>query len=226
MRAEADGSSGDKTWSALAWIPPALVALAFVAGIASFALDAPLWLTVAAIGGACAAGWTSVRNPTWYVRWSAIAIVVAASAVSGLAGYGLSALLDGSGEPRRQATGEVITVSNKVTDGPAAVREDEPLRLFFSPQLCGTQTCVVPGPGFRTGNRIDRVVRQTSGQEITNGEKRNARDDTNPQLVSSSLWYGVSTDSGRLAYFSEVWAEPNQRGGLQLPDCSSSELGG
>jgi hypothetical protein len=105
------------------------------------------------------------------------------------------------------------------------MREDDPLTLFYVPRLCRSQDCVVPGQEFHTGDKISDVVCQVAGGRITNGNDRDDVDDDNPGLYSSRLWYGVSTAGGRLAYFNEVWARAEDRGGLRLPDCSSASVG-
>jgi hypothetical protein len=156
------------------------------------------------------------QHPTWAGgTWAAIAValIVVATVVSD----------DDSREgPERPAPGlRTVTIYNKVTRGPDMAEDPKPLRLFFSPQLCTSPSCTLPGVELRTGNKID-VVCQKEGQEISNGDKSNPADDDNPQLVEDDpIWYGVRTTRDRLVYFSEVWAHPRDRGGLGLTDCSS-----
>lgn len=116
--------------------------------------------------------------------------------------------------------GKTVTVYSKVTSGPKHLREDDqPLRLFFSPMLCVKKSCVLPGAVYQTGDDL-KVVCQTSGDRLTNGNDSAPDDDRNPGLFESKRWYGVRTDLGRFAYFNEIWAEPKARGGLGLPQCS------
>jgi hypothetical protein len=137
----------------------------------------------------------------------------------------LFATVNRPGEEDQEPTPpRTVTVSNEVTDGPNAMREDTALKLFYAPRLCQSDDCVVPRTALHTGNKISDVVCQVVGGRMTNGNDHSASDDRNPELFESRVWYGVRTRTGRLAYFSEVWADPSQRGGLGLPDCSSASI--
>jgi hypothetical protein len=117
--------------------------------------------------------------------------------------------------------GKKVNIFNKVTSGPRLMREDTPVRLFFSTSLCHQSSCVLQGTDYHTGNVLDGVVCQTVGQRMTNGDDTSHSDDKNPGLAHTRLWYGVRTDLHRLAYFSAIWVDPHERNGLGLPDCSS-----
>jgi hypothetical protein len=154
--------------------------------------------------------------------WAGLSwVVVAAALVTAAAHFSDDDEPDRSG-PERPVPGlKTVEIYNKVTRGLGMAEDPKPLRLFFSPELCTSRGCVLPGIELRTGNKID-VVCQTAGQKMTNGDETTRADDKNPQLVEDDpIWYGVRTTKGRLVYFSEVWAHPRDRGGLGLTDCAS-----
>ncbi|MDX6287624.1 MAG: hypothetical protein QOG53_3109 [Frankiales bacterium] len=121
--------------------------------------------------------------------------------------------------PASPTSGIVVTVYNKVTDGPSAMREDTPAYLSSSTHnYCKQNGCALSGTDLVTGDKL-RVVCQTSGDRTTNGQDGSSADDSNPGLYESTRWYGARWTDGRFGYISEVWISPSQRGGLGLPAC-------
>lgn len=113
-----------------------------------------------------------------------------------------------------------LVVYNKVTNGATAMREDVPAYLSSVPQnFCRSNGCMVAGSERNTGGTYSPAVCQTQGARTTNGHDGSSTDDGNPGLFSSSRWYGIRIGDGRIAYISEVWIDPSQRGGLGLPGC-------
>lgn len=112
-----------------------------------------------------------------------------------------------------------LTVYNKVTNGGAAMREDTPAYLSTVPRnYCRRDGCSIAGTDRNTGGTYAPAVCQTQSVRTTNGHDGEANDDANPGLFSSTRWYGIRVN-GSLAYISEVWVDPSQRGGLGLPTC-------
>lgn len=114
----------------------------------------------------------------------------------------------------------VVTVDNRTTNG-AGMREDPtPLRLTTRPWVrCGSRGCNVNGTERTTGGTYDAAVCQTQGERYTNGNDSSAADDGNPELFTSTLYYGVRLTDGTFGFVSEVWVRRDQRGGLGLPGC-------
>jgi surface antigen len=119
------------------------------------------------------------------------------------------------GPPRK-----VITVDNRVTNG-AGMREDTtPARLLTKPWiLCGSRGCNINGTERGSGGTYDAAVCQTFGERTTNGHDGSSSDDANPELFSSTRYYGVRLGDGTFGYVSEVWIRAADRGGLGLPAC-------
>ncbi|MES4892501.1 hypothetical protein [Streptomyces sp. NPDC096012] len=133
---------------------------------------------------------------------------------------------DESGDARPGTpASRTVTVSNKVTNGPSEMREDDSAAYLSSvtknhcaDDHCADDHCALAGTELHTGDTVAATCR-TEGDRTTNGEDRNARDDGNPGLAESTLWYGVRWTDGRFGYLSVVWIRPDQRGGLGLPSC-------
>ena len=53
----------------------------------------------------------------------------------------------------------------------------------------------------------------------TNGNDSDPADDHNPELFTSTRWYGSQLPDGVLAYLAEAWISPADRGGLDQPRC-------
>jgi murein DD-endopeptidase MepM/ murein hydrolase activator NlpD len=122
--------------------------------------------------------------------------------------------------PPPPPTKDALKVHNKVTNGPTEMREDSPAYLSTVPRtFCKRDGCAIDGTDRSTGGTYHPVVCQTTGDRTTNGEDQNTRDDQNPGLHSSRMWYGIDLGAGRRGFISEVWVEPSQRGGLGLPQC-------
>lgn len=116
---------------------------------------------------------------------------------------------------------KVITVYNKVTNGPTQMREDStPVRLTTKPwTFCTSRGCNINGTERGTGGQYDAAVCQTSGELTTNGNNSDPSDDGNPNLYTSDRYYGVRLTDGTFGYVSWVWIDPAHRGGLGLPPC-------
>lgn len=114
-----------------------------------------------------------------------------------------------------------VTVENQVTDG-EAMREDtrHPAYLSSEPvKFCKDREppCDV-GRDLSVGERLTALC-QVTGDEVTNGWKSDSRDDDNPGLDTSSLWYELRAGDGTTGYLSVIWLAPGDRGGLGLPRC-------
>ncbi|MDG4757182.1 hypothetical protein [Micromonospora sp. WMMD710] len=123
--------------------------------------------------------------------------------------------------PPPQAPVQVaLTVHNLATRGATGMGEDPvPAYLTTYPERsCSKKGCNIGGTDRRTGDTYKPAVCQTQGPRTTNGNDSDPADDTNPQLYTSTRYYGVRLD-GRVGYISEVWIQPSQRGGLGLPQC-------
>jgi hypothetical protein len=111
-----------------------------------------------------------------------------------------------------------VTVDNRVTNG-VGMREDTPAYLSSVTQnYCKRDGCALAGTDMSSGARITAIC-QTAGVRTTNGHDGNVSDDTNPELYSSTRWYGIRWSDGRFGYLSEVWLKAADRGGLGLPNC-------
>jgi hypothetical protein len=115
----------------------------------------------------------------------------------------------------------VITVYNKVTNGPTQMREDSvPARLTTQPwTFCTSRGCNINGTERSTGGTYDAAVCQTTGERTTNGNDSDPSDDSNPDLYTSASYYGVQLTNGTFGYVSWVWIQASDRGGLGLPPC-------
>jgi hypothetical protein len=114
----------------------------------------------------------------------------------------------------------VLIVWNKVTNGPRGLAEDRPAYLSTRPQnYCLRDGCAVADTDRGTGGTYAPAVCQVLAARTTNGNDRDPADDINPDLFTSERWYGVLMTDASIAYISEVWIDPSQRGGLGLPGC-------
>ena len=113
-----------------------------------------------------------------------------------------------------------VTIFNKVTNGPAAMRDDDhPAYLSSATRnYCRTNGCMLAGTEVRTGAQITAVC-QVQGDRTTNGQDNSSIDDSNPGLFTTTLWYGIRWSDGRFGYISSAWVQPGQRDGLGLPRC-------
>jgi hypothetical protein len=160
-------------------------------------------------------------------RWTAVvagAVGLLAVAVA-VTGFQLTGA-EGAGSQRTATTppteaGPVtVTVQNQVTAGPASMREDSPAYLSTRAENnCRARGCMAPGDAtFDTGDTL-RVVCQITGERTTNGNDSDPADDHNPELFTSTRWYGSRLPDGSVAYLAETWISPADRGGLDLPRC-------
>jgi hypothetical protein len=109
-----------------------------------------------------------------------------------------------------------ITIFNKVTDGGSDMPEDTPAYVSTTNRnFCKPRGCAVADTDMPSGDTTTATC-QTRGDRTTNGEDGNPRDDQNPRLYTSDLWYH---GNGRSGYISSVWITPEGRGGLGLPPC-------
>jgi hypothetical protein len=123
--------------------------------------------------------------------------------------------------PTPTPTARVITVYNKVTNGPTQMREDTvPVRLTTQPwKFCGSRGCNINGTERGTGGTYDAAICQTAGDLTTNGNNSDPNDDGNPNLYTSNGYYGVRLSNGTFGYVSWVWIQAPDRGGLGLRSC-------
>jgi surface antigen len=113
----------------------------------------------------------------------------------------------------------VLTIDNRVTDG-AGMREDTPAYLSTQTKpYCKRDGCAVPNTDRISGQTYESAVCTVIGQRITNGQDNSAVDDGNPELYTSSRWYGVRLADGTTGFISEVFVRATDRGGLGLPAC-------
>jgi hypothetical protein len=118
----------------------------------------------------------------------------------------------------RSATRQV-SVYNKVTNGATEMREDVPAYLStVTRNYCRRDGCMVAGTDMNTG-RVITAYCTVIGDRTTNGQDNSSIDDNNPGLYTSTRWYGIQWSAGVRGYLSEVWVNPNDRGGLGLPPC-------
>lgn len=123
--------------------------------------------------------------------------------------------------PTPQPPRKVITVYNKVTNGPTQMREDPiPVRLTTKPwKLCGSRGCNINGTERTSGQRYDAATCWTTGDLTTNGNNSNSVDANNPNRYSSDRYYRVRLGNGTTGFVSWAWIHPSHRGGLGLPRC-------
>lgn len=151
-------------------------------------------------------------------------LTLGGATVASLAGASAAILAAGiADEPRKEEIlpgGRMVSIDNRVTSGLGMREDSRPARLSVLPAVCRTDAsrCFVTDARFRSGDEVP-VRCWTRGERLTNGEDWSRRDDDNPQLASSTRWYGVRTTAGRLGYISEIWVAPRDRGGLGLPRC-------
>ena len=99
------------------------------------------------------------------------------------------------------------------------MREDSPGYLStVTENYCKRNGCALPGTDMGTGARITAIC-QTTGARTTNGQDNSAVDDANPELYTTTRWYGIRWSDGRFGYLSEAWIAASDRGGLGLRQC-------
>ncbi|MGK2956102.1 MAG: vWA domain-containing protein [Solirubrobacterales bacterium] len=114
----------------------------------------------------------------------------------------------------------VVVVNKRVTNGMSMREDSTPTRLLTQPRaFCTTNGCNINGTERSTGQTYESAVCQTWGERITNGNDHSAVDDANPELYSSTRYYGVRLADGTFGYLSEVWVQAADRGGLWLGAC-------
>jgi hypothetical protein len=157
------------------------------------------------------------------VAAGAVVLLAAAVAVA-VSGFGLVGEDGSSADREPSATSPAgpvtVTVQNQVTAGAAAMREDSPAYLSTRAENnCRARGCMAPGDTtFDTGDTLE-VVCQITGERTTNGNDSDPTDDSNPELFTSTRWYGSRLPDGSMGYLAETWISPADRGGLDLPRC-------
>lgn len=128
-------------------------------------------------------------------------------------------------EPLRPSDlGETVQIDNRVTSGESVMVEDSPAYLSSETRSrCELTDCRVGDADFQSGDYLGGVVCQENGDVVTNGDRTTPADDDNPGLFESDRWYGIRLNDGTLAYISEVWLADGDRGGLGLPNCSTTQ---
>jgi hypothetical protein len=114
-----------------------------------------------------------------------------------------------------------LTVYNRVTNGPSAMREDTPSYLSSVTQnFCRTRGCMLSGTDvLNTGSTVTAEC-WALGDRTTNGQDNSAGDDSNPGLYETRLWYLIAWPDGRKGWLSEVWIQASERHGAGLARCS------
>ena len=122
----------------------------------------------------------------------------------------------------RNVTSAAIVVHNKVAIGENGVAEDTtPAYLSAEPVArCAARGCKVPDTEVWSGAVLVarcwvHAATMTNRDLTSHGIERNAAG------VSSDLWYEIILHDGRTGYLSEVYVQPEHRGGVGLPECRS-----
>lgn len=112
-----------------------------------------------------------------------------------------------------------LTVSNLVTNGSSSMREDTPAYLSTrTTNYCKRYGCALANTDMASGHAVTAYC-AIQGSSTTNGEDGDARDDANPGLYTSTLWFGIRWPDSRTGYLSEVWIAAGDRGQRNLPAC-------
>lgn len=143
-----------------------------------------------------------------------------------IAGLGVAAYaLLSAGDPENDgssvgASSVTVTVQNLVTAGPDSMREDSPAYLStLAENNCRARGCAVEGRTLHSGDTL-KISCQLTGERTTNGNDGDPADDRNPELFTSTRWYGSTLPDGGIGYIAETWLSPADRGGLELPRCA------
>jgi hypothetical protein len=130
--------------------------------------------------------------------------------------------IHGSRSEAETVVPKAIVVQNKYATGPSSLLEDRTYAyLSTSPEpYCAERGCKVEGTDMKSGARLV-VTCWCEGAEMTNRDTTSPGIEQNPHGVTSKLWYWGVWPDGRAGYLSEVYVEPQYRGGLGLPRCET-----
>ncbi|GAA4855302.1 hypothetical protein GCM10023201_56910 [Actinomycetospora corticicola] len=121
-------------------------------------------------------------------------------------------------------TVEAIEVQNKVALGADRLVEDRTPAYLSTEALayCASpsRSCKVPGTEMASGAAIVANC-WTTGQMMWNVDLADPDQARNPERAQSDLWYRASFPDGRTGYLSEVYVVRGDRGGRDLPRCTS-----
>jgi hypothetical protein len=119
----------------------------------------------------------------------------------------------------------VITVQNKYVHSDSGMTEFDWPPVFVTSRAerdCSAPTCQAVSGGLSSGAKLTAVC-FVYGQDVTNMNARSPGAASNPERITSSLWYGVEVHDDRLGYFSEAWVVREDRGSHDLPACRETD---
>jgi hypothetical protein len=156
------------------------------------------------------------RRRPWQLGMAAAVIVVAVAAYFRTSG----SRSDSSDE---RPAGIIAVVQNKIAIGPRVLVEDTtPAYLSTEPQpYCKRNGCAVANTDMRSAAVVP-VTCHADGAYMVNYDLRDTTVQRNPNKIASTLWYWAVLPDGRAGYISEIYLEPQFRGGLNLPKCSDN----
>ena len=117
----------------------------------------------------------------------------------------------------------LIIVQNKVALGTNELLEDAtPAYLSTEPSpFCASRKCKVDGTDFASGAALVAVC-HIHGTEMFNYNLDSPESKENPHRARSTLWYKVTFPNGLAGFISEVYIDPDDRGGVGLPACRAA----
>ena len=115
-----------------------------------------------------------------------------------------------------------ISIYNRIVDSESGTSED-PHAAYLSTKripLCADMvpSCKILGSEFVDGQVVTAIC-FAFGASMTNLNYKVLAARTNSERVSSTLWYGIVSPTGRLGYLAEVYVSPDSRGGRGLRAC-------
>jgi hypothetical protein len=121
-------------------------------------------------------------------------------------------------------TVEAIEVQNKVALGADRLVEDKTPAYLSTQALSycaeNSRSCKVPGTDMWSGSAIVANC-WTIGQMMWNVDLADPDQERNPERAQSDLWYRASFPDGRTGYISEIYIVRGDRGGRNLPRCTT-----
>lgn len=148
-----------------------------------------------------------------------VVVVTAVVLVGGIGSISLLTAFDSNRDPNDRksgyGSGRMVTIYNKVVLDEKSVREDSPAYLSTkTANYCRKIGCMTDGTAYGTGDQV-RALCQREGEMTTN----RYGDTPNSANYDSDVWYLIRDSSGKTGYLSDVWIDPAQRGGYDLPPC-------
>lgn len=120
-----------------------------------------------------------------------------------------------------QPSGPVaIVIQNKVAIGTDFLEDVTPAYLSSKPiPFCGREGCKLEGTEMWSG-AVLAVGCSVMGAEMSNVDLSSSGIEQNRHRHTSARWYRAVLPGDRTGFISEVYVEPQYRGGLGLPECS------